>query len=91
MMSKASRYFTIVCLYVNKFKRVPERFTYWLVSHAVVPPEEARGDEVGNDDVYSVVIMSKKDAEHTNDAECPAPPVIAPEAFRRVCQTGNGN
>lgn len=50
----------------------------------MVPPEEARGDEVGNDHVYGVVIVSEKDAEHADGAQRPAAPVIAPEAFRRV-------
>lgn len=53
----------------------------------MVPPEEACGDEVGNDYIYGVVIMSKKDAEHANSAERPTPPVMAPEASRRVCDT----
>lgn len=61
------------------------RLTYWLVGHGVVPPEEARRDEVGDDDVYGVVIMSQKDAEDAEDAERRAPPVIAPEASRGVC------
>lgn len=56
----------------------------------MVPPEEARGDEVGNDYVYGVVIVREKDAEHANDAERPTPPVIAPEASRRVCKTRTG-
>lgn len=60
--------------------------TYLLVSHGVIPPEETCGDEVGHNDINRVVVMSKKNAEHSCCTQSPAAPVVPPEPSRRICE-----
>lgn len=57
---------------------------YVSVGHGVVPPEEPGGDEVRDDHVDAVVLMTDEDADDSGETERPAAPVIPPHPARRV-------
>ena len=54
------------------------------VGHCMIPPEDSGGDEVGDDHVNAVVLMSHEDTDHPRDTEEPTGPVVPPHPLRRV-------
>lgn len=55
-----------------------------LVGHGVVPPKEARGDEIRHNHIYSVVVVGQKNAKNSNSTQGPTDPVVPPETLGRI-------
>lgn len=61
------------------------RLLQWLlVGHRVVPPKEARRNEVRHHHVYGVVVVRQEDAENPHGAQNPTGPVVPPEPLGGV-------
>lgn len=56
------------------------------VSHCVIPPEESSCDEISNDNIYSVMLMSYQDTDYSSNTHTPANQVIPPKVTRWICQ-----